>query len=128
MIWQQTFDIEFQAKQSCSFNGHAYTPKKKRMYVESLRAMALLSRPETMLNGPVCLSVSFVRGYPKSWPSKEKFVRPMVGKPDLDNLIKPLKDALSGVVYRDDSQVVQYELCEKKYGVKSEIIVKVFEI
>jgi Holliday junction resolvase RusA-like endonuclease len=36
-------------------------------------------------------------------------------KPDLDNLLKALKDALTGLAWRDDSQVCQC-YCEKRYA------------
>ena len=38
-------------------------------------------------------------------------------KPDCDNIIKIVCDALNGLAYRDDSQVVAVT-CQKKYGVE----------
>ena len=55
-----------------------------------------------------------VRGYmsiPKSWPKARKrlaaagHVRPIV-KPDDDNIAKIIRDALNGLAWRDDAQVV----------------------
>lgn len=37
-------------------------------------------------------------------------------KKDIDNILKPLKDGLSGIVYHDDSQVCRYDRIEKVYG------------
>ena len=36
-------------------------------------------------------------------------------RPDLDNLAKAVKDALKGVIYADDSQIVEAHLF-KRYG------------
>lgn len=56
--------------------------------------------------GPVDLVVWFTLPRPKSLP--KKVVHP-VKKPDLDKLLRNLKDALKGVIYCDDSQVVHAE-------------------
>lgn len=66
-----------------------------------------------LLNGPVALSVSVYRSIPKSFSNKkrrlaeEKSIRP-VTKPDIDNYIKAIQDALTKVVWNDDSQIVEY--------------------
>lgn len=36
-----------------------------------------------------------------------------LSKPDLCNLIKPIEDAMEGVIYENDSQIVQYQKIEK---------------
>lgn len=61
--------------------------------------------------GPVELTVISVLPVPPSWPALKRQaalsgeLRP-IGKPDFDNLIKGCADALSGIVYVDDKQVV----------------------
>lgn len=60
----------------------------------------------------VCLSVTEHREIPRSW-SRKKHVNALaediqpVSRPDLDNVVKALKDALTGVVWRDDSVVTE---------------------
>lgn len=54
--------------------------------------------------GAVRLELSFAMPRPKSAP--KRVTRP-TKKPDLDKLIRSVKDALKGVVYADDSQVVE---------------------
>lgn len=57
---------------------------------------------------------------PKSYAKKrvqeieENHLRPTC-KPDLDNIQKVVLDALSGLAYKDDAQVVRIS-CEKKYA------------
>lgn len=53
--------------------------------------------------GPVCLSLWFLVSRPKSAPKKR--THPSV-KPDIDKLTRAALDALSGIAYRDDAQVV----------------------
>ena len=65
------------------------------------------------LEGPVSLYVSFDFAVPQSWPKWRrdgaltglKGLQCHMAKPDVDNLVKMLKDAASGVLWRDDSQV-----------------------
>jgi len=53
--------------------------------------------------GPVDLTVWFTMPRPKSLPKK---VADHVKKPDLDKLLRNIKDSLKGVIYFDDAQVV----------------------
>jgi Holliday junction resolvase RusA-like endonuclease len=53
---------------------------------------------------PIILSLSFTFIRPKSISEKK---RPFhIVKPDLDNCIKGVKDALKGIAWNDDSQVI----------------------
>jgi crossover junction endodeoxyribonuclease RusA len=53
--------------------------------------------------GPVVLIVTFELPRPQSLPKRTLH---HVKKPDLDKLVRCTKDALKGVLYQDDSQVV----------------------
>lgn len=55
---------------------------------------------------PVAIRLTFELQRPKSTP--KRITRPTT-KPDLDKLIRASLDALTGVVFADDSQVVQIE-------------------
>lgn len=61
--------------------------------------------------GPVRLSLFF--GMPRPgrlcWKRRPMTRCPHVGRPDLDNLVKGVKDALRGVLFVDDSQVCRLE-------------------
>lgn len=88
----------------------AYDPKKSKDYKAVVRAAALDVCPQRML-GPLEMSVDIYRGIPKSWSKKKQeqaeqgLIKPIL-KPDVDNYVKAVKDALNGVCYVDDSQVV----------------------
>ena len=55
-----------------------------------------------MHEGPVQLIVTFVLPRPKSLPKK---VRAMTKRPDLDKLVRATCDALTGIMWKDDSQI-----------------------
>ena len=67
------------------------------------------------LNGPVVLNAGFFFGPLKSWSKKKRlevdngWQPPHSKKPDLDNLIKFVKDCLNGLAWDDDSQVCKIE-------------------
>jgi Holliday junction resolvase RusA-like endonuclease len=48
-------------------------------------------------------------------------------KPDLTKLIRSSEDALKGITWRDDSQVVR-QVCTKNYGEKSGVRIAIFRI
>jgi crossover junction endodeoxyribonuclease RusA len=62
--------------------------------------------------GPLILTVAFYRRRPKSQGVRTPYP---TGKPDATKLLRGLEDALTGICWADDSQVVcQY--VEKRYG------------
>lgn len=88
--------------------GNAYTPR------ETKRAEARVAEAYRSLVGdvepapgyvPVKLEIVVRRRLPKRVP-KRVVARRDLGKPDLDNVTKLVKDALNGVAWEDDCQVV----------------------
>ena len=73
----------------------AFTPQRTKEYEAKVRALALVARQKArqrMWAGPVCLGVRFFVNRPEETP-------------DIDNLIKSITDACSGVIYKDDAQI-----------------------
>lgn len=68
-------------------------------------------RGKTLLDGPVVLRIRFYLQAPKR-PKHAHHVT----KPDLDKLLRCAKDALTGIVWRDDAQVVLLEHPGKFYA------------
>lgn len=69
---------------------------------------------------PIILTVDITLAIPQSWPAwkaeaAEKGQIKPTGKPDYDNLLKAASDALNGVVWIDDSQVIEGR-ARKRYG------------
>lgn len=95
--------------------GHAgvYTPRKTRVFEEQVRKAWREQVGETwsFFSGPVTVTVSITRELAKSNP-KRWGGRLDTGRPDLDNVLKAVLDALNGLAYADDAQVTR-ELAEK---------------
>lgn len=109
-------------------NGHAYTPRKTREYEDAVRLIAQAAKIRA-ITGEISMTVYFYMPIPKSWSNAKKQraeseeIRPTT-KPDLSNLVKAIEDALNGIAYKDDSQIVKLT-AEKYYGVpRTEIEVK----
>ena len=105
-------------------SGHTYTPGKT---VQHERLISLVARTKTQpIEGPLGLRLTFFMPIPVSW-SKAKKESAVKGdllpttKPDIDNLAKTVMDALNGIAYRDDNQVVRLEV-SKFYGEPATLI------
>ncbi len=63
--------------------------------------------------GPIALELLFTLPKPKSLPKH----RPSwaIRRPDLGKLARTVEDALTGVIYKDDSQII-YQSNKKEYG------------
>ena len=83
---------------------------------------------ESPTTAPVELHATFTFVRPKShFTAKgalKSGARPAPGKPDLDKLCRGLLDGLTGVIYRDDSQVI-YLNAMKRFGDMSETVVTI---
>lgn len=112
----------------------AYDPAKSRDYKDYVKlAAASQMKGRPPLEGALELSVRVYRTIPKSFSQKkaaqaeQRTLLPTT-KPDLDNYIKGIKDALKGICWQDDSQVVSYvEPTGKYYSITPRIEVTVKE-
>lgn len=94
--------------------GRAYTPKKTLSYEKSVRNAYLEEYPTGLLTWqdkePLEMIVNAYFEIPKSASKKAKQKMLLeqfpTKKPDADNIIKSIADALNGIVYTDDSQIV----------------------
>jgi len=98
--------------------GHAttYTPAKHP--VNAFKATARLAAADARVvsyNGPVAIRAEFVLPKPASRTKKRDawVLSPVATKPDLDNLIKSLLDALTGLCWHDDAQVARMEVLKR---------------
>jgi len=105
-------------------------PEKTKNYKAYIRALAAekLNGNDIPTGLPVRLYVRFYMPIPRSW-SKRKQEEARAGrlrhtkKPDLDNLLKAVKDALTGLVWHDDSQIYDIAVY-KQYSDKPGVYVQ----
>jgi Holliday junction resolvase RusA-like endonuclease len=96
--------------------------KRLHPWRESVAAAARAFRPaqEALLEGPLIVDVVFSMPRPKSHYRASGELKPSAprwpsSKPDVDKLVRAVLDSLTGVVWRDDSQVVELRAV-KQYG------------
>ena len=106
-------------------NGHAYTPSKTAAYESIVRAcyMAACGNENVPFEKgiPLVATIDCIFGIPKS-ASKKRVQAMLCGlerpckKPDLDNLVKAVLDAINGLAYHDDAQITTLHVT-KRYGI-----------
>jgi crossover junction endodeoxyribonuclease RusA len=99
------------------------TCKQLKEWRDLVRSVAIdLDAP--IIEGPVSMSAVFIFERPKSHFNKKglKFNAPkyMTTRPDRDKLLRAISDALTGVLYKDDSYVVDGNT-SKRYCVGDEL-------
>ena len=78
--------------------------------------------------GAIKMQIFFQFKFPKSWTKRKKAsVYRHTSRPDTDNLVKGIKDALNGIAYKDDSQVCDLDAV-KVWGEYDRIIVEILEV
>ena len=101
--------------------------------VKPYRALVSLAasqaRTEAPTQQPVGIASAFVFVRPKSHYTSKGELRAGApshpGKPDIDKLCRAVLDALTGILYHDDAQVVSLS-ASKRYGVASMTAISLF--
>ncbi len=122
--WSACFNVTPVAKGRPKFTrkGFAYTPGKTRAAEKDLKVLIAASEPP-LFKGPVALNIIFSLRRPKSAKNRKY----PTCRPDLDNFLKLFFDSANGLVFEDDSQVVQI-VAVKQYGQHSAITVHALEL
>ena len=99
--------------------GRTYTPEKTERYENLVKLAFIKEYPDVVpIEGPISVEMVANFSIPKSWSKKKQALaaagalRP-TKKPDTDNIAK-IKDALNGIAWIDDAQVVE-ESISKNY-------------
>lgn len=109
-----------------------YTPPDTVAYENGVKAAALSAmRGKSPYDVPCEVRMMAVFPIPESWPEAKKREARLdrlwpTKKPDADNILKTVCDALNGIVWKDDAQVVQASV-EKIYGTDPRVEVFVVE-
>lgn len=91
-------------------SGTVYTPKETVQYEKLIRD-EYIAAGGRMLDGAVKVEIRVFHSIPKSVSKKKRLAlqssnEPRMKKPDIDNIVKVVLDALNGIAYADDTQVV----------------------
>lgn len=92
-------------------SGHTYTPKRTVDYERMVQTLFHAEHGSPKLEGAILLRLDLYFGIPKSSSKaarkqmQQGMERPCK-RPDIDNCLKAVCDALNGIAYKDDSQIV----------------------
>ena len=109
-----------------------YTPEKTKNYETLVKELYFVEHGQTLLEGELSVDIKAYFRIPKSASKAKKtkmakgVIRP-TKRPDLDNLMKAVTDAINGVAYEDDSQIVSATV-EKYYSEEPRTEIKIERI
>lgn len=103
----------------------AYTDEKTASFENRILSCYLeqIGAPATPPEDQLHVFVVAWFGVPKSYPkamhkaAADGVMQPVTKKPDVDNILKSVLDALNGVAWKDDAQVY-YAVVHKVYGTR----------
>lgn len=110
----------------------AYTPKKTASYENLVKLYANQAMAgKKPIENAVAVVIILTVNPPESWSKKKKMlalsgVTKPTSKPDIDNVIKGIFDAMNAIVWLDDKQVVHLTAW-KEYGDIASASVRVAE-
>ena len=115
---------------------HTYTPQKTKNFEDAIRFEFMASNCEPMpvydreisLKATVLVGVPIPKSYSKKRQAlcRDRFIAPSK-KPDIDNILKSVFDALNGYAFADDVQIVQV-YAEKVYAEEPFVEVEIDEL
>ncbi|WP_162985591.1 RusA family crossover junction endodeoxyribonuclease [Virgibacillus halodenitrificans] len=95
-----------------------YDPQESKNYKNYVSIIAKQHAPKIPFEGALQVSIKIYRQIPKSTTKKDRAlflagIKRPVTKADTSNYVKGIEDALNGIIYKDDSQIV--DLYAAKY-------------
>ena len=115
-----------------TYTCQAYTPNDTKDYENLIKQYFKLKYPRFVpLENRVSVKIIAYFKVPKSTTKKDKIaieeglISP-TKKPDIDNIVKIVLDALNKMAFKDDNQITKLEV-EKIYGKEEKIVVQIDE-
>jgi len=96
----------------------SYEPAKTKNWKKEIKRQMLIYKAmelkgeEIFFETPIRLQLKFFFNKPKSLPKRTEYHSK---KPDITNLVKAVEDALEGILYKNDSQIVKL-VASKEYA------------
>lgn len=115
-----------------SYTGAVYTPTRTKDYENLVMQYFMIKYPKfKQLEGRVSVEIVANFEVPKSTKKQDKIlmlenkINP-IKKPDIDNIVKIILDAMNEIAFKDDTQITKLNV-EKKYSEKESVFVKIEE-
>lgn len=115
-----------------SYTGAVYTPTRTKDYETLVEQYFLLKYPRyTPIEGRVQVEINASFEVPKSAKKadKELMLENKINptkKPDIDNIVKIVLDAMNGIAFKDDTQITKLQV-EKTYSLNESVAIKISE-
>ena len=109
-------------------HSHVYKDNRQLVKEHDIARQIIDKAPRIPHTGTIGIQVRAFYPIPPSWPKKKQLmaetgqIRPYKEKPDLDNVMKHIKDVMTGLFYVDDKQVCS-ESITKVYGLKPRVYI-----
>lgn len=113
-----------------TYTGKAYTPTKTKDYEQLVQQYFVLKYPRyTPLQGRLKVSIVAYFKIPKTTSKSmvEEMLEDKISptkKPDIDNIVKSVLDALNKIAFEDDNQITKIDV-DKKYALEDKVYVKI---
>ena len=113
-----------------SYTGTVYTPTTTKDYEYLVEQYFLLKYPKFKpLEGRLSVSITAIFNIPKSTKKQDisKMLENTISptkKPDIDNIVKIILDAMNKFAFKDDTQITKLSV-EKIYGTEEKILVSI---
>ena len=113
-----------------SYTGAVYTPTRTKDYENLVMQYFMIKYPKfKQLEGRVSVEIVANFEVPKSTKKQDKIlmlenkINP-IKKPDIDNIVKIILDAMNEIAFKDDTQITKLNV-EKKYSETESVFVKI---
>lgn len=110
----------------------AYTPQETKDYEQLIQQYFIVKYPKYIpIEGRVLVKICACFPIPKNTSKKnidlmlENRISP-TKKPDIDNVVKIVLDALNKIAFKDDNQITKLYV-EKIYGLEEKIVIRIEE-
>ena len=115
-----------------SYTGTVYTPTKTKDYEYLIEQYFLLKYPKFKpLEGRIAVNIIATFNIPKNVKKQDinKMLEQTISptkKPDIDNIVKVILDAMNKFAFNDDIQITKLNV-EKVYGTEEKIYISIEE-
>ena len=115
-----------------SYTGMIYTPTTTKDYESLIEQYFILKYPRfKTLEGRVGVNITATFNIPKSTKKsdREKMIQNEISpnkKPDIDNIVKIILDAMNKFAFKDDTQITKLSV-EKIYGEEEKVHIEIEE-
>ena len=116
-----------------SYTGIVYTPTNTKDYENLIKQYFVMKYPRyTPFENRVAVKIIAYFKIPKNTSKKnsEAMLNGEISptkKPDIDNVVKIVLDALNKMAFKDDNQITKLEV-EKKYAIEEKLYCNIIEI